>query len=114
MYPLQNQLANTLKKNESKKKLLQNEKRKKKEEESEVKQEERVKKDFGLPKPKIPFGKQIMNFIKGFVFGTAIMELIRWLSDPEKKKSLFKFLGDNTSKLFLNFFLLKYFCQTIF
>ena len=97
---VQNQLANTLKKNDSKKKLLQNKKRKKKEEESEVKQE-RVKKDFGLPKPEIPFGKQIMNFIKGFVFGTAIMELIRWLSDPEKKKSLFKFLGDNIGNIFL-------------
>jgi hypothetical protein len=97
---VQNQLANTLRKNESKKKLLQNKKRKRKEEESTVKQE-KEKKNFGLPKPKVPFGKQIMNFIKGFVFGTAIMELIKWLSDPEKKKSLFKFLGDNLGSIFL-------------
>lgn len=97
----QNQLANTLRRNESKEKLLQNKKRKRKEEESTVKQE-KEKKNFGLPKPKVPFGKQIMNFIKGFVFGTAIMELIKWLSDPEKKKSLFKFLGDNLGSIFLS------------
>lgn len=96
----QNQLANTLRRNESKEKLLQNKKRKRKEEESTVKQEKQ-KKNFGLPKPKVPFGKQIMNFIKGFVFGTAVMELIKWLSDPEKKKSLFKFLGDNLGSIFL-------------
>ena len=98
---VQNQLANVLRRNESKKKVLQNAKRKSKEEESEVK-EERVKRDYGLPKPKMPFSETIMNFIKGFVFGTAIMELIRWLSDPEKKKSLFKFLGDNVGNIFLS------------
>ena len=97
---MKNQLTNTLRKNDQSKKSLQRAKKNRKQEEAEVK-EERVKKNFGLPKPKVPFGKQIMNFIKGFVFGTAIMELIKWLSDPEKKKSLFKFLGDNLGSIFL-------------
>ncbi|MHA2404697.1 MAG: hypothetical protein ACXADH_16980, partial [Candidatus Kariarchaeaceae archaeon] len=97
---MKNQLTNTLRKNDQSRKSLQRAKKNRKQEEAEVK-EERVKKDFGLPKPKVPFGQQIMNFIKGFVFGTAVMELIKWLSDPDKKKSLFKFLEDNLGKIFL-------------
>jgi hypothetical protein len=82
-------------KNEIKKKKAQN-----KEKESESKKERMVvKKDLGLPNVKVPFGEQVGKFLKGFVFGTAIMSLIGWLSDPEKKKSLFKFLEDNLSAI---------------
>ena len=78
-------------KNEIKKRKAQN-----KEEETESKKERiSTKKDLGLPNVKVPFGEQVGKFLKGFVFGTAIMSLIGWLGDPEKKKSLFKFLEDN-------------------
>jgi len=56
---------------------------------SKVSEEKRGLKIKG---PKIP---GVFEFLKRFAIGTAIMQFLNWISDPNNKNSLFKFLEDN-------------------
>jgi hypothetical protein len=98
----QNELANEKRKSVAQAKSLQDAQKKSKEEQSEIKeQKDVVKNSAKIAGPKSSIFDGALNFLKGFVFSTAIMQLLNWFSDPKKTAQIFKFLEDNFVAMFI-------------
>lgn len=98
----QNEIANEKRKSDAQAKSLQDAQKKKQEEKSEIKdQKSVVKKSLKIAGPKSSLFDGALNFLKTFVFSTAIMQLLNWFSDPQKTEPIFKFLEDNFVAMFV-------------
>ena len=98
----QNEIANEKRKSDAQAKSLQDAQKKSKEEKSEIKdQKSVVKKSLKIAGPKSSLFDGALNFLKTFVFSTAIMQLLNWFSDPQKTEPIFKFLEDNFVAMFV-------------
>ena len=89
-----NQYNNKKEETKAEKANVEKAKRAAAEERSEERREEKSFKK-GLVVPKSDFLGGILNLLKGIIFGTLVMETIRFLGDPEKSKGVFKFIEDN-------------------
>jgi len=98
----QNELANEKNRSAAQRKALQDAQKKSKEDQAELKEEKEItRKTTKIAGPKSTLFDGAMNFLKGFVFSTAIMQLLNWFSDPKKTAQIFKFLEDNFVAMFI-------------
>ena len=91
------------KKSENKDRVKQKVKVKRREEKTEsVKEGKDVEKKSGISLPKTPdFLKGIFESIGRLTLSVGIMTLLNFLTDPEKRESIFNFLSENMDKIVL-------------
>lgn len=74
-----------------------------KEEKAEAKAEKKLEKnEFGLRKPKLNIFEGLFSTLQKLALGTAIMEFIRFFSDPKKSKPIFDFLDKHFTTIFIS------------
>ena len=88
----------TKKTNEDERKYLERQKRSEREKNLEKKKEgNKFLQNLKSSLPKFSFLDTLFNFIKNVILGRIVMDLIKWMADPENKKKLdavFQFLKD--------------------
>ena len=74
----------------------QREQQKAAEEKSEIRSQKKAERQlFKMAGPGSTMFDGAINFLKGFVFSTAMMQLLNWFSDPKSTEKIFKFLKEN-------------------